>query len=111
MSAPWQEGDEVPQGFKSDTTVGAAAVAVRHAMIIMTDTGGKVDPEVLARAWTGTIEKNGPENSARLLLATATLASVAYFELAKIKETPPGVLLDSDAELVEAVLRVMSGER
>ncbi|MFE5369205.1 hypothetical protein [Streptomyces mirabilis] len=111
MAKGWKDGDPVPEGFSSDSTVGAARQLILHAMAVRTDVDGEVDVEKVFRAWVNTVKINGPEGSANLLMAAGMLAASAYFELAVLKGIPPGALLTTDVEITEAMLKVMFGER
>lgn len=103
MAKHWKEGDPVPEGLTSDTTLDAAVMAISGALAAHAGVLSISEMEELFDGWIRSLKANAPESNAALLMAIATLAASAYSKLADLEGRSPLDIIQADATMAEVL--------
>lgn len=102
MAEHWKDGDPIPEGLTSDTTLDAAVMAISGSLAAHAGVLSAAEMEGMFDGWIRSVEANGPETTAGLLMAIATLAASAYANLGDLTDRSPLDVMQADAAMAEA---------
>ncbi|MFF1469094.1 hypothetical protein [Streptomyces mirabilis] len=111
MPKHWHEGDPVPEGLRSDTTIDVAVVAISAALAAGAGVMSEAEMEDMFQAWVNSASHNSPEGNAGLIMAIATLAAAAYARLADHEDASPLALIQAEAAMAETLASFAKSRR